>query len=54
MRGCCWCLNRDKENEDMRNPYLYAFRFSHHIYMRVKRETCKGLLSNKNHALKIF
>ena len=47
--GCCGWLDRDKENEDARNPFLYAFRFSHHIYMARKRETCKRLLPNKNH-----
>ena len=46
--GCCGWLNRDKENEDERNPALYALRFSHHTYMPIKRETRKRLLPNKN------
>ena len=41
--GSCGWWNRDKENEDARNPSLYAFSFSHHIYMPIKRETRKGL-----------
>ena len=45
---CCGWLNRNKENEDVANPSLYAFRFPHHIYMPIKRETNKGLLPNKN------
>ena len=53
-RGCCGWLGRDKENEETRNPSLYACRFSHHIYMPVKQETCNGLLPNKNHAWNIF
>ena len=49
-RGCCGRLNRDKEIEDARNPSLYAFSFSHHRYMPIKRETRKVLLPNKkNH-----
>ena len=47
--GCCGWLDRGKENEGARNQSLYAFRFSHHIYMLVKRETCKGLLPKKHH-----
>ena len=47
--GCCGWLDRDKENADVRNQFLFAFRFSHHIYMPRKRETRKGLLPDKNH-----
>ena len=39
--GCCGWLDRDKENEETRNPSLYAFHFSHHIYMPVKRKLAK-------------
>ena len=53
-RGCCGWLSRSKENEDARNPFLYAFRFSHLIYMPIKQETRKGLLPNKNHVWNIF
>ena len=48
-KGCCGWLNRGKENEDSRNPFLNVFCFSHHIYMPVKWETREGLLPNKNH-----
>ena len=48
--GCCGWLNRDKENENARNPSLHAFPFSYRLYMPIKRETRKGLLPNKNHA----
>ena len=30
--GCFEWPERDKENEDARNPSLCAFRFSRHIY----------------------
>ena len=53
-RGSCGCLNRDKENEDARNPSLYAFSFSHHIHMAIKPETRKGLLPNKNHICETY
>ena len=53
-KGCCGRLNRDKENEDARNPFLYAFCFSHHVYLPIKRETRKGLMPNKNHIWNIF
>ena len=47
--GCCGWPDRDKKNEDARNPSLNVFRFSHQIYMPIKRETPKGLLPNKIH-----
>ena len=53
-RACCGWLNRGKENEDARNPFLNTFRFSHHIYMPIKRETREELLPNKNHVWNIF
>ena len=51
--GSCGWLNRDKENEDARNPSLYAFSFSH-MHMLIKWETRKGLLSSKNHICKTY
>ena len=46
---CFIVTQKLKENEDPRNPSLYAFSFSRHIHMPVKRETRKELLPNKNH-----
>ena len=48
-RGHCEWLDRDKKNKDGRNPSLYAFRSSHHIYMPIKKKTRKKLLPKKNH-----
>ena len=47
-------LNGDKENEDARNPSLYAFSFSHYIHMPIKPESRKGLLPNKNHMCETY
>ena len=49
-RGCCGWLKRGKEKENARNTSLYAFHFSHDIYMPIKWEIRKGLLLNKNQA----
>ena len=51
--SCEW-LNRDKENEDAKNPSLYGFSFSHHIDIPIKRESRKRLLPNKNHMCETY